>query len=117
MARFERHAGAYKRYLHHAEKDKASGDLDTAFGNLFFAVMHAIEAWLAKHDEHSYGHEDRSIRLEKHIMIGRLSPKVLQAWEYFLTTIHKKGIYRLVLTKKDLEKAFRQAGIIFEVIT
>jgi len=116
MARFEGHFTVYKRYLHHAREDRASGDFNTAFGNLFFAVVHAIEAWLAKHDEHSYGHEDRSIRLEKHIMMGRLPPDVLQAWEYFLATVHGKGIYRLVLTRKDLEEAFRRAEVIFRLV-
>lgn len=116
MARFADHFRVYKRYLHHAEEDRVSGDFDTAFGSLFFAVVHAIEAWLANQGEHSYGHEDRSIRLEKHIMMGRLSSKVLQAWEYFLTTVHGKGIYRLVLTKKDLEEAFRLAKVIFDVV-
>jgi HEPN domain-containing protein len=116
MAQFEKHAKVYKRYLHHAQEDRVSGDFDTAFGNLFLAVVHAIEAWLAGHDEHSYGHEDRSIRLEKHIMMGRLSPEVLQAWEYFLTTVHGKGIYRLVLTRKDLEEAFRRAETLFRLV-
>lgn len=117
MARFEDHSRVYRRYLHHANEDRASGDHDTAFGNLFFAVVHAIEAWLAKQGEHSYGHEDRSIRLEKHIMMGRLRPETLQAWEYFLSTVHGKGIYRLVLTKKDLEEAFRRAKIFFGAVS
>jgi hypothetical protein len=28
------------------------------------------QAWLAKYDEHSYGHEDRSIRLKTHVLMG-----------------------------------------------
>ena len=82
----------------------------------FLRLCTRFEAWLANQGEHSYGHEDRSIRLEKHIMMGRLPPEVLHAWEYFLTTVHGKGIYRLVLTKKDLGEAFRRAKVIFDVV-
>ena len=116
MASFDKHSRVYKRYLYHAKEDRESGDCDTAFGNLFLAVLHAIEGWLAKYGEHSYGHEDRSIRLEKHIMMGRIAPEILHVWEYFLTTIHGKGIYRLILTKKDLENAFERAKTIFELV-